>query len=76
MTASHCVDPPPQTLYSNAIREGEGFDLQSVMVNGSRLSWGNRAKGKARKVRGLNCSRLLIDQKQQQLSPGKKPVEG
>lgn len=36
---------------------------------------GNRAKGKARKVRALNCSRVLIDQKQQLLSLGRKPVE-
>lgn len=47
-----------------------------------RVSWwmeagcgGNRAKGKARKVRALNCSRVLIGQKQQLLSPGRKPVE-
>lgn len=47
-----------------------------------RVSWwmeagygGNRAKGEAGKVRALNCSRVLIGQKQQLLSPGKKPVE-
>lgn len=36
---------------------------------------GNRAKGEAGKVRALNCSRVLIGQKQQLLSPGKKAVE-
>lgn len=69
------MDPPPQTLFSNAIREGEGFELQSVMVDGSRLWGGIRAKGEAGKVRALNCSRVLIGQKQQLLSLGKKPVE-
>lgn len=51
MTAPHCVDPPPQTLFSNAIREGEGFELQSVMVDGSRL-WGEYGQGQGREGKG------------------------